>query len=670
FLYSRHFALYDQSRLCKAGLQPGSTISKIAWFKDGGGSAPGATHDFRVYMKNTNTQSMNGDVWSELIKGATLVYEELAGTVIPTTSGWWELTLSTPFVYTGKAIEVYTDWFCGGGPNGNRTNGLIAFSITRGSSNGDLVSGGTGKRTPFSDDEFVGGNQFTGNSTPDLLTVKFTQAGGTPKTEICGNGIDDDCDGQIDEGCPAHYESRTTGSWNFPSSWLRFVNNLGWLNTLIPPTHTDLTVRIVSPDIITLNSTASIDQMTIADNAKLRLSIPGALMLNNGAGDDLINNGFLEMLQNTHIDGPGNIINNKQITLNTAKLNAPLINNKNIFFTNDCTIGPLQNEGGVFWQSGLLASDQLLNNNSAGTFIINSNTIGSFSIDNKGTMNKASTGVTNITGSVHNSGIITGHGTLTFSGSFNNTGTIAPGQGGVGMLRFNSPHPFSSTSTLSCEIISAAGAGIGNDLLVRDLGNLALQGNLVVTELANAPAGTYEIIRLNNGTISGTFNQVTLPAGYVLEIRENTVVVVKSLAITTFPGSGNGVRFDGINSLATIPHNNNFNFAINQDFTIDFWVKVPVENQADVSFTTNVILEKWGSPWGAYPFSIAIGNASSNFAGKIILSRDNGNGAFGSIAQTAINDGRYHHVAVQKAGALLKIYIDGILSSQVADRIT
>ena len=669
FLYSRHFALYDKDKLCASGLKSGATISKIAWFKDGGGSAAGATHEFKVYMKNTNAVSTNGNTWTSLIANATLAYDLPAGTVIPTTSGWWELTLTTPFTYTGQSIEVYTDWFCGGGPNGNRTNGLIAFQVIPGSSISNFVSGGTGKRSPFADDEFVGGNQFTGSSTPDILNVKFTAEGGVAVAEICNDGIDNNCNGQIDEGCPQHYVSKFNGNWNFASTWQRFINStIGWVDALVPPKATDLTVQILAQNAVTLVTTETIDQLTVLTGGKLSLTLPGVLVLNDGAGIDLTNNGTVDVLASTRIDGPGVIVNGGTINVNTALLNAGLTNNQNVFIFNDCTVGPLQNNGTFNWQSGLLSSNNVLSNNAAGTFNINGTSEGSFSIENKGLMKKNSSGIASITGSVFNTGTITGRGTLNFPGTFSNTGTISPGIG-VGALNFNSDPPFSPTSNLVCEIRDLAGAGIGNDLLIRNMGNLLLQGKLTVTEVANAPVGTYEIIRLDNGTISGSFQEIILPPACILEVRSNTVVVTKFAATVPFPGSGNGIVFNGANSVVTVPNNTNFNFSLEQNFTVEFWLRVPVL-QADLGGDANVILEKWGSPWGAHPFSVSVGNSTSTFPGKLIFTRDNGAGTFGFTSTVTVNDGRYHHVAIQKADGLLKIFVDGIFSSQINDRTT
>jgi hypothetical protein len=671
--------VYDQEQLCAAGLNPGATISKIAWFKNGVGSKDGITHSFKIYMKNSDIIGRNGDTWTNLINGATKVFDSDALS-IPNVDGWWELNLDAPFIYTGKTIEIYTDWFVGGGPNGDRTNGLISFGQTTLSGGIDAIrrAGGSAKFSPFTDDEFVGGGLFTNNVTPNLVNVKFTALGGTPRTEICGNGIDDDCNGQIDEGCPTHYASVTTGNWNVAGTWQRFISStVGWLNAIEPPKVTDFTIQVLNTHIVTVNTVVNTDQLTINAGGRLRLTSTGSLTLSNGTGDDLTNKGTLELQAGSVLQGAGgNLVNEASVTVNAATFVPPVLNKStgSISFNGNSFCAAMTNDGNIFWQSGNLTADPSTEfvNNATGVFNISSdNSYGQGQINNKGTFKKTSTGTTTFNGSVTSTGTIMGVGTYNFSSGLNNSGVIAPGNS-IGTLTVNSSNnPLSTSSNLLIEVENASGAGIGNDLLVRN-GNLTLQGKLTIVELGAAvPAGSYEIIRLTSGTLSGNFSQTQIPDGYTVEVQSNKVVVTRSNAVTTFPGSGNGLRFDGVNSLAGVNNNAAFNFTLNQNFTVECWVRIPVENQTDAAFNNNVIIEKWGSPWGAFPFGIWYynHNAGAN-AGRVAFVRDNGAGLYGFVSNITINDGKYHHIAVQKDGTALRMFVDGISMGSVTDRTT
>lgn len=190
FIYSRHYAFYPATVLCN--LPTGATITKIGWYKNAAGSVTGITHSFKVYVKNTTVLSSTVDAWSDLINGAVLAYDNPA-MQIPQAAGWWELSLQTPFVYTGGNIEVYTDWYSGGSrtTDNPRTTGAVQFQFTNAN---NFWCGGRARSIPFDDWDYIDGNRYL-----DILNIKLDYSGGTPKVEIC-NGIDDDCDGLIDEG--------------------------------------------------------------------------------------------------------------------------------------------------------------------------------------------------------------------------------------------------------------------------------------------------------------------------------------------------------------------------------------------------------------------------------------------------------------------------------------
>jgi hypothetical protein len=126
-----------------------------------------------------------------------------------------------------------------------------------------------------------------------------------------------------------------------------------------------------------------------------------------------------------------------------------------------------------------------------------------------------------------NSGTINGGNTIAFNSSFSNTGTISPGRP-IGILSVSSAVSplLTSTSTLHIDLLNGTGAGSGHDQLSLNQ-NLVLDGTLTVTESGTIPAGTYTIINLTSGSISGNFTTVIKPAAYTLTISGTTVILSK-----------------------------------------------------------------------------------------------------------------------------------------------
>ncbi|MBK9287003.1 MAG: hypothetical protein IPN38_04800 [Flavobacteriales bacterium] len=116
FDFSQQVYLYTAAELATAGILPGTTITSLAWNKSNtfGTTATNTVSIWRVYMKNS--AATPGATWSSTsfptqVSGATLVYNNTAQ-VIPLVAGYITLTFGTPFVYTGGALEIGSDWDC------------------------------------------------------------------------------------------------------------------------------------------------------------------------------------------------------------------------------------------------------------------------------------------------------------------------------------------------------------------------------------------------------------------------------------------------------------------------------------------------------------------------------------------------------------------------------
>ncbi|KAF0198331.1 MAG: Endonuclease/exonuclease/phosphatase-like protein [Bacteroidetes bacterium] len=259
-------------------------------------------------------------------------------------------------------------------------------------------------------------------------------------------------------------------------------------------------------------------------NGDADLTISGKLKfyfgLITGSGNLIINNTFNwesgTLNRNTTISGPG--------TLNMTNTSS-----KNL----SCT---LNNYGTTNWDAGKINFSQddctIVNN---GYFIINGNdstqnngTNGSFI--NNGTIRKLNQGTTTFNDFElfinNNNAIIEGVGTYIInSENFTNSGVLSPGLS-PGRLTINGNQPFSENSNLKIELLSGFGEGFGYDILTRD-SDVILGGVLTVIETGIVPNGTYTILCLSSGTISGNFNEVILPPGYSLHIYSTLIQVIK-----------------------------------------------------------------------------------------------------------------------------------------------
>ncbi|MCB0769953.1 MAG: hypothetical protein KDC00_06060, partial [Flavobacteriales bacterium] len=146
FNFSRSVHLYRAADL--TGMPAGAQITQFGWQKnDANTLSAGRTATFNVYMLNTAATSLaSGTSWDAMIAGATLVYSNGAE-VPPAASGFWDLTLSTPFSYGGNSIMVFSDWAINPGA-GNPSTGAFSWVYTAatpsqaiGTSSGSAIPG-------------------------------------------------------------------------------------------------------------------------------------------------------------------------------------------------------------------------------------------------------------------------------------------------------------------------------------------------------------------------------------------------------------------------------------------------------------------------------------------------------------------------------------------------
>ena len=171
------------------------------------------------------------------------------------------------------------------------------------------------------------------------------------------------------------------------------------------------------------------------------------------------------------------------------------------------------------------------------------------------------------------------------------------------------------------------------------------------------------------GLISGT---------YYYRVRANKTSVdlqgtpsnVKSATIAyVAPGNALIMNPTDANNYVSIPSTPQNNFALNQNYTVEAWLKIPSGTQAELSNADNDIIEKWSNQSEGYPYVIRYINQGGN-QGKISAGRFNGSSAVGCQSQTKVNDDRWHHVAFIKEGAFIKLYIDGNLEDTENDLTT
>jgi hypothetical protein len=140
------------------------------------------------------------------------------------------------------------------------------------------------------------------------------------------------------------------------------------------------------------------------------------------------------------------------------------------------------------------------------------------------------------------------------------------------------------------------------------------------------------------------------------------------------------LNFDGVDDYVSIPSNTGNNTGSFVSFTVTCWIK-PDANQSTTSSPNpdeNDIISKWAGLGSGtnnkYPFVVRYLNTTRAIAserGKILVGIWDGANFPTIISTTAVNDGKWHHVAFVKTNITntLTLYIDGLPNGSITNTI-
>lgn len=260
FVYSRHHYLYTSSEL--TNLPTGSIITHVAWYKDNN-AATNSNMLFEIYMKNSSLSTVQStpQSWANLITGSTQVYSSNSASV-SSTIGWVVFPLSTPFVYTGGALEVSVNFDISQGSSPWTTAG---FSWARDNISGRTIS-------------YVGSTSSTTLSNARTVRPQFriTYVPGGPCTSPPTAGTVTASDTLVCENQPVQlsltgnsYGQGQTYQWQTAPSIAGPFTNLGTSSTT-PSTVLNPTVNTYVRARVTCDTTSSFsDTLLIQVNPAL-----------------------------------------------------------------------------------------------------------------------------------------------------------------------------------------------------------------------------------------------------------------------------------------------------------------------------------------------------------------------------------------------------------------
>ena len=177
--FSRSNILFTADEMSAAGITPGAQISKISFNKASNAAFTGTGAKLRFYAANTtNTPPLStATTWTSILATHTLVYENLAQQ-IPSATGWMEFVFTAPFVYTGGALEIASEWDFSAATTS--TGNSFKWEYTTGT--GNYIIGATSSSAL---PEELDGTSSTYKIRPNIR-MTYTAAAGCSGTPVAG----------------------------------------------------------------------------------------------------------------------------------------------------------------------------------------------------------------------------------------------------------------------------------------------------------------------------------------------------------------------------------------------------------------------------------------------------------------------------------------------------
>jgi Concanavalin A-like lectin/glucanases superfamily len=231
---------------------------------------------------------------------------------------------------------------------------------------------------------------------------------------------------------------------------------------------------------------------------------------------------------------------------------------------------------------------------------------------------------------------------------------------------------------------------------IRKFGCRVVAYNAAVTNTTNDIISLTATTNLGN-SISQTGNQSGRFVGFNVTGNENEYIVsitatfqnppspaafltIDDITVGDNSPQNVALNFDGVDDYVSIPSNIGNNTGNFNSFTVTCWIKPDATQPSSTTDPSeNDILSKWaGLNAGInnnYPFVIRYLNTTRsnvNERGKILVGIWDGTNFPTIISNTAVNDGKWHHVAFVKTNTTntLTLYIDGVLNGSTTNTIS
>ena len=106
--------LFTAADMASAGIPSGAIISKIEFNKTNAANFNTPASIFNIRMGNSaRTTLTTSDLWADILANHTTVFQSTSYN-FPNPAGWVDMTLSTPFTYTGGSLEISFELKMGG----------------------------------------------------------------------------------------------------------------------------------------------------------------------------------------------------------------------------------------------------------------------------------------------------------------------------------------------------------------------------------------------------------------------------------------------------------------------------------------------------------------------------------------------------------------------------